>query len=67
MPREQLPQPSVVTTGHRGDQLVVIHRFSIAFCRQPDSLRRQDFFARPAGFVAHIEHCSPSPELVRVS
>jgi hypothetical protein len=35
MPREQLPQPSVVTARHRGDQLVVVHRFSIALWRQP--------------------------------
>ena len=33
--REQLPQRGVVAARHRGDQLIVVHRFSIASRRQP--------------------------------
>ena len=41
VPGEQLPQRSVVAGGHRGDQLVVVHCFSIAFGRQQVHRRRQ--------------------------
>jgi hypothetical protein len=34
VPCEQLPQRGIVAARHRGDQLIVVHRFSIAFWRQ---------------------------------
>jgi hypothetical protein len=34
VPGEQLPQRGIVAARHRGDQLIVVHRFSIAFRQQ---------------------------------
>jgi hypothetical protein len=38
---EQLPQRGIVADRHRSDQLIVVHRFSIAFRRQQVHQRRK--------------------------
>jgi hypothetical protein len=52
MPGEQCPQRGVITGRHRGDQRIVIHRFSIASHRQSVHHAGKILGALPVGVPA---------------